>query len=707
MIKEDKIQKKIDQNSSTMKVSTTCLYRIVRGAANESELGLSYSFLKLGRQKEVKTYSEMLVERIRSDLRATIDTARENLIVVYIGGFGVPNAAALLARRVARDLGLPQLALQTGLSAHPDLARRYASLARRQRREVICHDETGNIDAPEIVNGKHTILIEDALVTGTLLRHACAKLAQAGARQIAPYVLLEVDCRGDSAFEDRLNRIALFREGTTTLANVLNAEGAVFTTRLVYLSLELVTLNFQKLLAKLSPVAKLNLYLCAIEYFGFRPPENMDLLVDALRQDFGIEFPNVRLLTQAASETFFEAVLDILEACQFRVPPESALSVCEQLVTVLKKARLKVAPPVVRKRPRLKLNVPVGRTGIEIREGGRSTIDITVAPPPTKLMAMNHFLEQRGYASAQGIYIGNQTSSKDERDGILTDIQGLTVMAVDEDQSNVIPEAQPIGPGMVATQKKLEELAKLPDDRLPVFVGLDVDDTILGRKIVVDVRGTSSMTKEDLLEDRMGIAVAIKALSRRGVHLVFLSDNSADSAQRRIVEPLRKVFIDRQQINNGRIDFYASGMVTKFELAGVPAGWQLLYDDAYGCEYRLSAVLAGILLDVLGGVVETGSGEVSARGLIGRYYTQRLAERGPGGRFELRQAIEQVYTGVQLGATRHGNLEYPVVQQRDLFADGSVAQISILPIVSSETVPEDEDERALLVKAIARALLDQ
>jgi hypothetical protein len=602
---------------------------------------------------------------------------------------------------------LPHLLLQTGLSAHPDLARRYASLVRRQRIEVLCYDEGGNAGAPEIVNGRRIILIEDAVVTGTLLWHVTTKLKQSGAVQILPFVLLEVDSRGDSAFEDRLNRQAYYLDGTAALIDVLNAEGAIYTTRLVYLTFEHACQDFQKLLDYLSPEAKLNLYLCANEYFGFRPPENMDLIAEALRHDFGIAFPGAEQQRLGASEPFFNAVLNILEAYQYRVPADIAPSVCGRIIAAMKQAEYDVEPHVLGKRSRLKIFARVGQTSIEIREGGRSTIDITVAPPPTKLMAMTHFLEQTGFAPEQGIYIGNQTSSKDERDGILTEIPGLAVLAVDEDQSAVIPEARAIGDGMVATQKKLEELVGMPDDGLPTFVGLDVDDTILGRKIVVDAKGALSMTKEDLLKDRIGIAIAITTLSNRGVHVVFLSDNSTDSARKRIIAPLRQTFIDRQRKNTGRIDFYASGMVTKFALIGKPEAWRLVFDDAYGKKYRLSPEQASALLDIVGLVEETETGEIVAWGVVGHYYTQKLAERGANSKFRLRKNIEKAYSGVQLGKTPYGNLEYPAVQQRDLFGDGSVAQISILPIVSSETVSEDEDERALLVQAIARALREQ
>ncbi len=697
------------ESTQSLPFEAPCLFWVLQRAGNEAGLALSYSYLKLGRRQEVERFTGLLAKRIRADLGKGIEREPDRWLVAHIGGFGIPNAAALLARRVAEALGLSILALETGLSAHPDVARSYASLARTQRRALTCHPDSGPTAAPSFVKGRRIILVEDAVVTGTVLQHAIARLSAAGVLSVSPYVLVQVDSQGDSDYEDRLNRTALRKQGLAVLSEILNAENGIFTTRLVYLAFELGSPDFERLAATLTLYARLKLYLYALEYFGFQIPSTIDALADSLHKDTGIRFPYCRQLRTAASKDLFRTVLDILEEHGFDPPPKYAQMIALRLDKAVETLTFKKPHRVPSKRPRLKKTVKVGTTGIEIREGGRSTIDITVDPSPTKLMAMRHFLRETGYLPETGLYIGNQTSSRDERDGILTAIQGLSVLAVDEDQAAVIPEAVCIGPGMAATRKKLEELTELSDQRLPVFIGLDVDDTILGRKIVVDRIGTTCMTKEDLLEDRMGIAAAIVALSLRGVRVVFLSDNSADSTRRRIAAPLEQLFAFEKTVEPGMIDFYASGMVTHFRMAGPPGKRVPVHDSEYGIEHRLSAKVARVLQNLIGTVEESSEGKILASGLLGAYYTTRLANKESSGKWRPKRSIERTYPGVELGLTAHGNLEFPVTQQRDLFKDGSVAQISILPIVSSETVPEDEDERARLVMGIADALsgLDQ
>ncbi|MCM8781282.1 MAG: hypothetical protein NC908_05105, partial [Candidatus Omnitrophica bacterium] len=126
------------------------------------------------------------------------------------------------------------------------------------------------------------------------------------------------------------------------------------------------------------------------------------------------------------------------------------------------------------KRKKIKYKVPIGEVFLEIREGGNVTIDITRASidrgegeldVPNKKDAMEDFLRTSGFNASEGIYIGNETSSLEERDGIVATIDGLKVFAVDEDQSKVAEGVEPIGKGIEATLlKQLVHLMETMDE---------------------------------------------------------------------------------------------------------------------------------------------------------------------------------------------------------------------------------------------------
>jgi len=340
---------------------------------------------------------------------------------------------------------------------------------------------------------------------------------------------------------------------------------------------------------------------------------------------------------------------------------------------------------------------------IEVREGSNVTIDISRLPTPTARIAMEDFLQAGGYKAEQGVYIGDQNSSKSDLDGMMAQIPGLRVLAVDADQGRVIPEAQAIGAGPSATQAYLESLLELPDDRLPAFIGLNVGETMLGRKIV-----GGKKIKETLLGDRREIAEALIKLQMRGIQIAFFSLGDSRLIKERVALPLAELL--RKMPSPGRslppTVFYTSGMVTKFQMIMDFASGASLRDDlAYGGRYRLPAEVVRAIREVLGKVEETEDGQIRACGLLGHYYKERLASPDASGRYRMRPEIARRYPGFTETFAPRGNTEFPQVVARDEGADGSTSQVVIQPLATERIgeaplPPGEADERNLLFDAI-------
>jgi len=329
---------------------------------------------------------------------------------------------------------------------------------------------------------------------------------------------------------------------------------------------------------------------------------------------------------------------------------------------------------------RLKEVVRVLGTDIEIREGGDASIDISRHPAPTKLDAMKDLLASTGLKPEDGIYFGNQNSSVDDRDGVLTQLKGLKVFAVDENQQNVMPDAERIGVGPQAT---LDELRRILNSGAPApsFIGFDIDGTVLAVNFETG--------KEKLLEHRNELAEVMIEFWKRGTQLVFMSDNDSQATFKRIGEPLqslaKEVSLDSAQQHHDLL-FYASGMVTKYQMSlGRQAIAELKPDltSGYGQLHRLPADVVQVLVKQLGGVHETADGEIQASGLIGRYYMEHFTEDREGKRL-IRGALASTYPNFATfkQVTGHGNALSPKAQRRDPVADGSASQVSVVALVS-------------------------
>lgn len=317
-----------------------------------------------------------------------------------------------------------------------------------------------------------------------------------------------------------------------------------------------------------------------------------------------------------------------------------------------------IASPTQTQPPkRLEITLELPNGSLVIKEGGNFSIDIMRAPVPKKSDAMLDYLENEvnGVPAEKGVYFGNQNQSPEDRDAAMRTISGLKVFGVDEKQKTIISGIEPIGPGMDATLKMLQKFLALPKEARPCFIGFDIDDTVLGLR--------PDRTKEELLKDRRGIAEAMALLALEGTRLAFFSDNDSQTTLKRIGLPLTKILQEKGIIHPILMTFYVSGMATKFKMEALPQGEpKVIYDSNYGSESRLKAENVTELAMIVGDVKENEDGIVSATGIVGEYYTQKLTRLNSQGLFERNT---EFYPDFLTHFTAKGNVAPPFVQFRD------------------------------------------
>ncbi|MDA9101308.1 YvcK family protein, partial [Omnitrophica bacterium] len=336
---------------------------------------------------------------------------------------------------------------------------------------------------------------------------------------------------------------------------------------------------------------------------------------------------------------------------------------------------------------------------VNVAEGGSFSIDIVLSPAPTKQTAMEDFIQAGEFRPEEGYFFGNQNQKETDRDATVANIAGLRAMGVDENQEGIIPGVERIGQGPDATLRKLQEILSLPDSHVPKFIGFDIDDTLLGLR--------PDQSKETLIQDRRPLADTLVKLAVRGIQLIFLSDNDTQTTLKRIGEPLGGLLqVQLQDTETRTLTFYTSKMVTKSEREVSSPGFNDRVDPLYSHAHRMDSETAGKVLSAIGSVQEQGPGRVVLKGPLGNYYGRTTEIED--GMYVLNAKTQQTYPQFQLQKSEHGNVIAPQVQVRDPFEDGSVAGISILPLVSESSkgntlTPEQEDERRILINEIARS----
>ncbi|MFC1809065.1 hypothetical protein ACFL3D_02940 [Candidatus Omnitrophota bacterium] len=330
---------------------------------------------------------------------------------------------------------------------------------------------------------------------------------------------------------------------------------------------------------------------------------------------------------------------------------------------------------------------------IEDRAGGQYSIDISKYPARTKVDAMTDYIVTNNLDVTKGLYIGNQTNSINERDGAVTQIQGITVLAVDENQAEVIPEASRVrdygihSTGPDATLEFLKQLLRKSDNELPQFIGFDIDNTILGQR--------PNLRKEVLFEDRKELAGKILTLMSRGVKIAFFTDADSEKMREQIAIDLRKLVVELNYQGPTTLTFYTSGMVSKFTVDIANEDLDVTYDKIYGSKHRLTKKVIDALKNVIGAVYEDENGQIVAKGLLGEFYTNVFAEKDDSGKWRLSTKIRETYTLYQPLDTAYGNVLSPVVEIRDEDKkEGTAAQVAIgrLPARGQKGVSVEDGE---------------
>lgn len=339
---------------------------------------------------------------------------------------------------------------------------------------------------------------------------------------------------------------------------------------------------------------------------------------------------------------------------------------------------------------RLKVDVHVLGQSIAIMEGGNFSIDIRHDPIPLKSQAMHDYLanELPGVSPCQGAYFGNQNQSLADRDAAMIEIDGLKVYGVDARQDTIIAGVEPIGIGMDATLKKLQEISLLPFSRRPTFIGFDVDDTLLGLR--------ADRTKEEFLKERRELAETVAQLAFEGVKIVFFSDGDSQATLKRIGYPLAQLLQEKKVQEPITVTFYVSGMITKLKLTIHPDAMPTVaFDAAYKAECRLPADCVAFLSDLMGAVTENADGQMVGSGILADYYFGHLTQLSEDGVHVRNQDFFPEFLTL---LTPKGNVLPPTFDLRDFNSDiGDAAMVSITGIPSAY--------RPTLIHSIATALI--
>jgi hypothetical protein len=330
---------------------------------------------------------------------------------------------------------------------------------------------------------------------------------------------------------------------------------------------------------------------------------------------------------------------------------------------------------------------------IAIMEGGNFSIDIRHDPVPLKSQAMQDYLtnEIPEISPCQGAYFGNQNQSISDRDARMIEINGLKVYGVDIQQDTIITEVEPIGIGMDATLKKLQEILSLPFAERPIFIGFDVDDTLLGLR--------KDRSKEDFLKDRRDLAETIAKLALEGVKIVFFSDGDSQVTLKRIGYPLTQIIQEKKLQESMSLTFYVSGMMTKMKLTihsdTTPT---VVYDPDYKAECRLKPNCVTLLANLIGRLTENVEGTMLGSGILADYYFRHLTRLSGDG---LHVRNQDFFPEFLTQLSPKGNVLPPTFDLRDFNSDiGDVSMLSITGLPSAY--------RPILIHAIVAELkIDQ
>ena len=306
------------------------LYRISPKSDHLKTMGVAYSYLKFGESRFIESFSAQLFDLIEAELREDIRHDPDQWVLVNPAGTNIPNAAFLLAKELSARLDLPWVSLAAPLGQSRSLQNRFASTTRNQEWVVTVNEAWGLADDFSF-RGKKVIFIDDGVLTGTIMESDAGYLKDAGAARVEPFVVAKLDGRGDDGFEKVVDLQILRQFGIDPLVDTLNDEQALYTTRTINYSFQLQGYEFHQMLRHLTLMARMNLYLYAIEYFGARAPEGLDWIAELIEAEVGVRCPRAGDFQRIQEEAFFGRVVDLIKRYDMRVPVEEFSAVISEI----------------------------------------------------------------------------------------------------------------------------------------------------------------------------------------------------------------------------------------------------------------------------------------------------------------------------------------------------------------------------------------
>jgi len=246
------------------------------------------------------------------------------------------------------------------------------------------------------------------------------------------------------------------------------------------------------------------------------------------------------------------------------------------------------------------------------------------------------------YQGGKVVLLTSSLTRSNNRNAKLTEMEMLNefqIIGVEEDQGDMVGGVTPISDlthgksGVEAVDTYLAELAKLDKKNLPEVLVLGVNDVVIGTRHVPG-KGTTRET----IDDRPNILKSLLALIRKGVKIVFISDDGYDQIQQRVgvhlgarIHKSLQGSTDFSSRVGGKVTvlLYSSGSASKMILNVDAYKPNPIRDPHYGQQYAMNRENRLLIQKILGRVWEDEEDVAHGDGLIGEYYFGKAAD-GPG-----------------------------------------------------------------------------
>ena len=302
--------------------SINSLFYIKEGSSAEDILGIELSKIKIGNKANLEKNAVAIAKRIKDQKDGPSSDIIQNWAIASLGGEGIPNAGKLLGNEVALQLALPHLRIVKNDSV--DLKyRQYSQIPQSTQRAAAIAGRL-MIANPEEMKGKNIIFVDDVLMSGTMVKNAVDFLYKHGANRVFVYVVASLESDSND-FEGRINKKAPELIGEDVLIPVLNGDTSYYTTRLLDYSFQYTKRNFPDFIQKLTPHARLNLYLFSLHYYLEHAPDELDYLASILNHELHVDFPKLnRIRPIARTEAWANGTREILINNDYKIEVGSA-----------------------------------------------------------------------------------------------------------------------------------------------------------------------------------------------------------------------------------------------------------------------------------------------------------------------------------------------------------------------------------------------